>query len=132
VRLSLIELEKLIRNEWSAETAWTPEAWNAANPAAGQCFSTSFVLKSILGGEIVHAEILPHTQPKQRHAWVRLPNGIELDLTADQFPPGQQFRPCELPPDLVWSFGGKQAEVLLARVESKLPPAGVQPRLLRF
>ena len=118
--ISLSELESLIRSEWCRETAWAPDAWDSMNPAGGQCFSTSFVIKSLIGGEIVHAEVIPHTNPKQRHSWVQFPSGLKLDLTVDQFPRGQKFHTCELPEDLVWTYGGKQAELLLTRVKAKL------------
>ena len=96
------------------------------NPAGGQCFSTSFVIKSLIGGEIVHAEVIPHTNPRQRHSWVQFSSGLKLDLTVDQFPPGQKFHACELPADLVWNHGGKQAELLLARVKAKLSQSVAQ------
>ncbi|WP_439898070.1 YunG family protein [Aquabacterium humicola] len=124
--LSLQQLEQIIRAEWCAETAWSPPAWNRSAPAAGQCYSTAFVIKSLLGGEIVHAEVLPNTQPKQRHAWNRLDSGTEIDLTSEQFPIGQQFLPCELPEELVWSVAGKQASLLLERVLARLPTARVR------
>lgn len=118
--ISLLKLEQIIRSAWCAETAWTPEAWSGDDPAAGQCFSTAYVIKSLLGGKIVHLEILPHTQPKQRHAWNVFDNGLEIDRTREQFSVDQRFLPCELPEDLVWSCGGKQAEWLLAKVMAQL------------
>ena len=121
--LSLADLERVIREEWCAQTAWSPECWLTENPAAGQCFSTAYVLKFVLGGEVVHAEVLPHTQPKQRHAWNRLPSGLDVDLTREQFPQGQQFAECVLPEQLVWEHGGRQAQLLLERVLGRL--AGV-------
>ncbi len=118
--VTLAQLEKGIKSQWCSETAWSPSTWSAADPAAGQCFSTAYVINVFLGGEIVYAEVIPHTQPKQRHAWNRLANGLEIDLTRVQFPESQEFLPCELPPDLVWQTGGTQAEALLARVKAKL------------
>ena len=125
--LTLESLEATIRACWRADTAWTPEAWNPATPAAGQCWSTAYVLRHLLGGEIVHAELLPHTEPKQRHAWNRFRNGFELDLTREQFPPGQRFRECSLPGDLLMSVAGQQARRLLARVLAALAPAPAAP-----
>ena len=124
--LSLAELQSIIRAEWSPETAWTPEAWRPESPAAGQCFSTAHVVKSLFGGEIVHAEIIPFTTPRQRHAWNRLPSGLEFDLTREQFSPEQVFLECELPADLVWQVGGVQAALLFTRVESRLCAAAVK------
>jgi hypothetical protein len=120
IPISLAALEHAIRGEWCADTAWAAKHWSAERPAAGQCFSTAYVVKSIFGGEVVHAEVLPHTEPKQRHSWNRLPSGLELDLTREQFPHGQQFAQCDLPEELVWEHGGKQAQLLLQRVLSRL------------
>ncbi len=118
--VTLQKLEQIIRSQWRADTAWDPATWTNDNPAAGQCFSTTYVIRSLLGGRIVHAEVFPNSQPKQRHAWNRFESGFEVDLTREQFPHGQQFLPCELPEELVWSVGGKQAELLLARVVAQL------------
>jgi hypothetical protein len=123
--VTLLKLEQVIRSQWCADTAWTPAAWRSDNPAAGQCFSTTYVIRSLLGGRIVHAEVFPNTQPKQRHAWNRFENGFEVDLTREQFPDDQQFVPCELPEDVVWAVGGKQAELLLARVMAQLESDGL-------
>jgi hypothetical protein len=116
---SLESLEQAIRAEWCADTAWSAEHWSAERPAAGQCFSTAYVIQSLLGGEIVHAEV-PHTEPKQRHAWNRLPGGLLLDLTREQFLADQTFHECTLPEELVWRCGGRQAQLLLDRVRSRL------------
>lgn len=118
--VSLSELEQIVRSEWCAETAWIPSQWSPGIPAAGQCFSTAYVIKTLFGGEIVHAEILPHAQPKQRHSWNRLSDGSEVDLTREQLSAEQTLLPCELPEELVWSCGGKQAELLLQRVLLRL------------
>ncbi len=118
--LTLVQLEQIIRGEWCAETAWTPSLWTQENPAAEQCFSTAYVVQQLLGGEIVHAEVYPYAEPKHRHAWNRLPSGIEVDLTREQFPADQILLPCELPSELVWKYGGKQAAKLLAKVRSRL------------
>jgi hypothetical protein len=126
MRITLIQLEQIIREEWCAETAWKPSAWESSKPAAGQCFSTSYVIQQLLGGEIVHAEVYPYHTPKQRHAWNRLPSGFELDLTREQFPEGQVLLPCELPEDLVWKFGGQQAVKLLEKVRGRLSQGQTQ------
>jgi hypothetical protein len=83
----------------------------------------------MFGGEIIHAEVLPYGDLRQRHAWNQLSSGVEIDLTCGQFSLGEQFRPCDLPAQLVWEYGGKQAELLLARVlrriavDSEIHPA---------
>lgn len=118
VELSRIELA--LRSCWSSETAWSPAQWSAANPAAGQCWSSAYVVRTLLGGEIVHAQVLPETDPKLWHAWNRLPDGVELDITREQFPSDQQFKVSDFPEDVIRSIAGPQAELLLARVRAHL------------
>jgi len=120
---TLQALETAIRASWSAETAWTPSVWSASAPAAGQCWSTAYVIRSFLGGQIVHAEVLPHTAPKQHHAWNRFADGRDVDLTREQFEPDQLFQECSLPEPLIMSVAGAQAKLLLHRVSLLLRPA---------
>jgi hypothetical protein len=114
-------LEAAIRASWSAETAWTPSAWSASAPAAGQCWSTAYVIRRFFGGQIVHAEVLPRTAPRQHHAWNRFADGRNIDLTREQFKADQQFQECSLPEPLIMSVAGAQAELLLRRVSLLLP-----------
>ena len=116
----LATLEAALRACWCAETAHSPEAWSAENPAAGQCWTSAFVIRHFLGGEIVLAELAPRTDPIQRHAWNRLPDGTEIDLTRGQFPESQEFRLCEVPEEIIVQVSGRQAQLLLERVRGYL------------
>lgn len=118
--IDLDRLEQLIRGCWGAETAWTPASWRADNPAAGQCWSTAFVVRHFIGGHIVHAEVMPSTKPRLYHAWNRLPDGRNIDLTREQFLPGQVLRECDFPEDVILEVAGLQAERLLQRVQGAL------------
>jgi len=64
--------------------------------------------------------VLPHSDPIQRHAWNRFPDGTEFDLTHEQFPPGQTFRECVVPESVIRSVSGPQAEELLRRVAARI------------
>jgi hypothetical protein len=108
-------------------TAWAPEVWHRSHPSAGQCWSSSYVLRSLLGGEIIVAEVVPTTVPKQRHSWNRFPSGLEVDLTREQYSPEQRFSECVVPESLVHSVAGKQAELLLARVQATLSSKVIFP-----
>src|SRR5260221_1785765 len=87
--VSLGQVESAIRASWSAETSHSPREWSNENPCAGQCWTTAYVVRHFLGGEIVVAEVEPRSSPVQRHAWNRLPGGAEVDLTREQFGPRQ-------------------------------------------
>lgn len=118
--ITLEQLEAAIRASWSAETAHSPQSWSADNPSGGQCWTTAYVVRHFFKGEIILAEVLPHTDPIARHAWNRLPTGIEIDFTRDQFPSTQEFRECTVPESVIIAVSGKQAYLLLERVEAVL------------
>ena len=118
--LTLAQLKSAIHVSWSAETSHSPQDWDANNPSAGQCWTTAYVVRHFFGGELILAEILPHTNPIQRHAWNRLPDGTVVDFTRDQFPDKQEFRECSIPESIIVSVSGKQAHLLLERVEDAL------------
>ncbi|MBL9152357.1 MAG: hypothetical protein JNK37_07730 [Verrucomicrobiales bacterium] len=117
---TLAQVAAAIRSSWGAETAHAPAAWSADCPSAGQCWTSAFVIRHYFGGEIILAEVLPHSDPIQRHAWNRLPDGSEFDLTRDQFPPGQTFRECVVPESVIRSVSGPQAEELLRLVTARI------------
>lgn len=119
-RPELAEVAAALRACWSAETAWSPATWSADLPAAGQCWSSAYVVRAMLGGEIVHAEVLPESAPRLWHAWNRLADGREVDLTREQFPPDQRFRIAGFPEGVIQAVAGPQAALLLARVRAHL------------
>jgi predicted N-acetyltransferase YhbS len=89
--VSLADLEDAIRAAWSHETSADPDEWTAANPSRGQCDATAALVRAYLGGEILVADVVRDGQRVERHAWNRLPSGLSLDLTRDQFRPGEQL-----------------------------------------
>jgi hypothetical protein len=118
--VSLDQLESVIRDSWGAETSHSPSTWSKESPAAGQCWTTAYVLRHYLGGEILIAEIEPRSNPVQRHAWNRLPSGAEVDLTREQLLEGQTLRLCDVPESIIAAVSLKQAECLLGRVDALL------------
>jgi hypothetical protein len=77
---------------WGADTCYPDmsEEWTPENPSRDQCGMTALVVQDILGGDLIIAEV--HVEGAQigHHYWNRLPDGSELDLTADQFRPDEQ------------------------------------------
>lgn len=76
----------------AADTAFDASAYAAAiangrSRMTGHCNAMAHVVQSVLGGDIVEGRV-----GKERHMWNRLPQGIEVDLTSDQFG-GDGFAP---------------------------------------
>jgi hypothetical protein len=85
---SLSDLERAIRAGWSRATCdpVDVEDWCPENPARGQCGVTALVLHDLLGGELLIADVLHADGSRQGvHYWNRLPGGVEIDLTREQF-----------------------------------------------
>lgn len=89
--VTLADLEGAVRQAWSRETSEDPDDWTETNPAAGQCSVTALVVRDLLGGEILLAGVLRDGRRVERHAWNRLPSGLALDLTREQFRAGETF-----------------------------------------
>jgi hypothetical protein len=116
---SLTQLERVIRHAWCAETSDHPKQWRADNPARGQCGTSAYVIRELLGGEIVLARI-GGTDPQEHHAWNRLTSGLELDVTRDQFIEPPELTECDIPEDKVLALIEAPATLLLSRVRAGL------------
>ena len=88
---TLRDLEAAIRGAWSRETSDDPDEWSEDNPARGHCAVTALLLRELLGGEILIANVIHNGRRIERHAWNRLPSGLVVDLTRDQFRSGEAF-----------------------------------------
>lgn len=87
--LTLAQLEEAIRASWSLDTADADNDWTPENPSCGQCDITSLVVHDLLGGELLGADVYLAGERVEAHMWNRLPTGIEVDLTREQFTRGQ-------------------------------------------
>jgi hypothetical protein len=124
--VTLTELEAAVRAAWSRDTSADAGEWTAENPSRGQCDATAVVLREYLGGEILVADVLRDGRRLERHAWNRLPSGLTLDLTRDQFRAGEELgAPAPGEPLLIGN--ARERHTLLAeRVAAALasPPSG--------
>ncbi|MER7015176.1 hypothetical protein ABT324_27410 [Saccharopolyspora sp. NPDC000359] len=87
----LADIEAAVRSSWGADTC-APEdlpKWHPGNPARGQCGVTALVLNDLLGGDLVRGEVHVDGRQVDFHWWNRLPGGLELDLTREQFTPDE-------------------------------------------
>jgi ADP-ribose pyrophosphatase YjhB (NUDIX family) len=123
---SLTPLETAIRSSWSLWTADPVDqpTWSSANPAQGQCASTALIVQDMLAGQLLLADV--HHQDGSRqgvHFWNRLSNGMELDLTREQFTGGEVIgepRIVERPTDVTRGRLAGQYHLLAARVAGTL------------
>lgn len=115
---TLNDLEQAIQESWGRDTADVPEDWSESNPARGQCAVTATLVRDLLGGEILLANVLRDGQRVERHAWNRLPSGLSLDLTRSQFRDGEELEdPAPGEPRVM---DPARYELLAQRVREKL------------
>jgi len=74
------DLYSAIRGSWSRTTSVAPDGWSDSNPAWGQCAVTALVVQDALGGRIIRTVV-----GGTSHYFNLLPDGAEVDLTAEQF-----------------------------------------------
>ena len=83
---------------------------------------TALVVQDLLGGNLILAEVHVNGVKDGNHYWNRLPDGTEVDLTADQFLPGEVIvnpQVVHRPPDAPRRFR-EQYELLRNRVLAAL------------
>jgi hypothetical protein len=117
---TLAELEAAVRSAWSAETADEPETWSPDNPARNHCDVTALVVRDLLGGEILIANVIRDGRRVERHAWNRLPSGIEVDLTREQFRNGEHLGPAAPGEPMSLRRTPERYELFAARVRAGL------------
>jgi hypothetical protein len=115
---TLADVERAIRASWSRETSEDPDQWSEENSARGQCVATALVVRELLGGEILIANVLRDGARVERHAWNRLPSGLGLDLTREQFRDRERFD--EPKPGEPMLTDPARCELLASRVRSRL------------
>jgi hypothetical protein len=86
---TLAEIEAAIRASWSLDTAEEGDGWTPDNPSRGQCDVTTLVVHDIFGGDLLAADVFREGVRVEAHMWNRLPGGLEVDLTRDQFRNGE-------------------------------------------
>ncbi|WP_189331272.1 YunG family protein [Actinoplanes ianthinogenes] len=114
----------VLRSAWGRDTCDPHDLadWTPANPARGQCGVTALVVRELLGGELVLGEVFVGEDKVGHHYWNRLPDGREVDFTADQFRPDEVVtggRVQEVPPGAPQRCRG-QYQLLRERVFAQL------------
>ena len=123
---TLAQLEQAIRECWSRDTA-DDDDWSPDNAGRGHCDITSLVVHDLLGGELLAAGVYLGDERIESHMWNRLPSGLEVDLTRDQFKRGEVIgepvtrpRPAEFDPAHPRYHRYEQYLVLSDRVRTRL------------
>jgi hypothetical protein len=128
---SLVEVEKAIRSSWCADTCDPVDLpdWSVMNPARGQCASTALIVQELLGGQLLIADVRHADGTRQGvHYWNRLPSGVELDLTREQFLDSEAIsrpRVVRRPQDTTQGRLASQYRLLAEKVRAKLANAVV-------
>ena len=126
--ITLGELEEAIRASWCAETSDDPALWTTGNPAYQQCDVTARVVQDYLGGEILISGVALDGRRVDRHVWNRLPSGLTVDLTREQFRQGERLEAPEVLGPFATENHQERYELLAERVRAKL--ARSRPRAL--
>jgi hypothetical protein len=116
--LTLLDLDKALRVSWAADTCSPDDLadWRPDNPAKGHCDITSLVVTDVFGGDLVVGEVyLKDGSRRGYHWWNRLPSGVELDLTREQFQNGQTITAARVIPRPPGPLRRRWAEYLLLR-----------------
>jgi hypothetical protein len=92
VPITADELRKHFLRSWGPGTCYPhmSQEWTPESPSRDQCGMTALVVQDILGGDLVLAEVHVAGAKVGHHYWNRLPDGSDVDLTGDQFLPGEQ------------------------------------------
>jgi GNAT superfamily N-acetyltransferase len=125
--VTLGELERAVRAAWAADTTDDPGEWTPANPALGQCGVTAVLVRELLGGEILIANVVRDGERIGRHAWNRLPSGLALDLTRSQFGEAERLGEPSPGEPLVLAGARERYERFAERVRAQLRGAGGPP-----
>ena len=85
----LADIEAAVRESWGPDTAPPSHRphWSPDNPARDQCGVTAMVLNDLLGGELLRGVVRVDGVQTDFHWWNRLGEGVEIDLTREQFAP---------------------------------------------
>jgi hypothetical protein len=121
--LTLSELEHAMRASWDSATSDDP-LWSEANPALGQCDVTASLLRELLGGDIVIANVLRDGRRVGGHAWNRLPSGLTVDLTRDQFRDDETFGRPRVQEPIAMRRSPERYQLLRERVLKRISSRG--------
>lgn len=85
-----IVLTDMVRH-CNEETSACKDHWSPEDPTHGHCAVFALLVQDFFGGELLRADLtgLPRYAHMRSHYWNRLPDGIEVDFSSDQFRRGE-------------------------------------------
>ncbi|WP_173082264.1 YunG family protein [Phytohabitans rumicis] len=88
---TLNDVEGAFRGAWGRDTCDEHDLaqWRTDNKARGQCGVTALVLRELIGGDLLFGDVRVAGVRTGGHWWNRLPGGLEVDLTREQFGPDE-------------------------------------------
>jgi hypothetical protein len=118
--VTLAETEAAIHAAWGRETSDDPDEWSEDNAARGQRAVTARLIRELLGGEILVANVLRDGRRVERHAWNRLPSGLTVDLNREQFKNGERVGDPAAEEPVLTNRNPERYATLRERVRSRL------------
>ncbi|MYS19355.1 hypothetical protein GTW78_03600 [Streptomyces sp. SID4948] len=125
---TLTTVDQALRASWAADTCSPDDVarapWHPGNPAWGHCDITALVVHDLFGGDLVLGDVHHRGDSAGYHYWNRLPSGLELDLTREQFRDGQTVtapRTVKRPPGPLPRRAAEYG-LLRARLAARLGP----------
>jgi hypothetical protein len=91
---TLSEIEEAVRSSWGPDTLFASADYMArgsGQPSRGQCGTTALVIRDLLGGDLMVADVEYDGRVEGVHYWNLTPGEVELDLTRDQFTRGESL-----------------------------------------
>jgi hypothetical protein len=91
---TLSEIEEAVRSSWGPDTCFAAADFmerGNGQASRGQCGTTALVMQSLLGGDLMVADVEYDGRVVGVHYWNVTPGGLELDLTRDQFTPAESL-----------------------------------------
>jgi len=91
---TLSEIEAAVRSSWGPDTIFASADYmtrGAGKASRGQCGTTALVIQDLLGGDLMIADVEYGGRVEGVHYWNVTPGEVELDLTRDQFTPGESL-----------------------------------------
>ena len=84
-QVSVQQLIGILKQAWSVETSYLPDAWSEDNQASGQCVVSALVINDNFGGDFRRYEA-QFADIKEKHYVNVLPDGIVIDAARSQYP----------------------------------------------
>lgn len=92
---SIRQLYELLNDVgWCEMSVFSKQQWDSNNKCNGQCNATVLIVQEYFGGEIIQ---YPNPTPNKKNHYFNRINGVDIDLTADQFNPRlNEYHKCDI------------------------------------